>query len=171
MYRLADPRLALRMDDLSSTLTIVATVGSGLAGGVFFAFSSFVMPALRRLPPAQGIAAMQSINQTAPSPLFMIPLLGTVLLGAALAVSAFRDLSGPAAPFRLAGATLYLIAIILTVAYHVPHNDALAQLDPNAEGSTAAWRAFYSGWTAWNLVRTVCSLAACVAYALALRAP
>jgi uncharacterized membrane protein len=31
-------------------------------GGIFFAFSAFVMKALDRLPPAQGIAAMQSIN-------------------------------------------------------------------------------------------------------------
>ena len=31
-----------------------AAVGSGLVGGVLFAFSSFVMPALRRIPPAAG---------------------------------------------------------------------------------------------------------------------
>jgi uncharacterized membrane protein len=43
-------------------LTVVAALGCGLNAGVFFAFSSFVMAALRRLPPAQGIAAMQSIN-------------------------------------------------------------------------------------------------------------
>lgn len=34
-------------------------------GGVFFAFSTFVMDGLRRLPPAQGIAAMQSIMRRA----------------------------------------------------------------------------------------------------------
>jgi hypothetical protein len=31
-------------------------------GGVFFAFSSFVMPALGRIPVAEGIRAMQRIN-------------------------------------------------------------------------------------------------------------
>jgi hypothetical protein len=35
---------------------------SSLIAGVFFAFSTFVMKALVRLPPAQGIAAMQAIN-------------------------------------------------------------------------------------------------------------
>jgi len=43
-------------------LTLVSALGCGLIAGVFFAFSAFVMKALARLPPAQGIAAMQSIN-------------------------------------------------------------------------------------------------------------
>jgi hypothetical protein len=45
-------------------LTLVSVLGCGLIGGVFFAFSTFVMKALASLPPAQGIAAMQSINVT-----------------------------------------------------------------------------------------------------------
>lgn len=43
-------------------LTAVAALGSGLVAGIFFAFSNFVMKALARVPPAQGIGAMQSIN-------------------------------------------------------------------------------------------------------------
>ncbi len=35
----------------------------GLVAGVFFAFSTFVMSGLARLPPADGIRAMQSINR------------------------------------------------------------------------------------------------------------
>jgi uncharacterized membrane protein len=37
----------------------------------FFAFSSFVMRALARLPPAQGIRAMNSINVLAVTPVFI----------------------------------------------------------------------------------------------------
>jgi uncharacterized membrane protein len=44
---------------------LFAALGSGLVGGVFFAFSTFVMRALARVPAAQGIAAMQSINGAA----------------------------------------------------------------------------------------------------------
>jgi len=43
-------------------LPLVSALGSGLMAGVFFAFSAFIMNALARLPAAQGIAAMQSIN-------------------------------------------------------------------------------------------------------------
>src|SRR5258705_6992637 len=47
-----------------TTVTFGTALGAGLVAGVFFAFSSFVMAALARLPPAQAIAAMQSINVT-----------------------------------------------------------------------------------------------------------
>ncbi|MCW2621022.1 MAG: hypothetical protein JWL64_624, partial [Frankiales bacterium] len=40
---------------------VVATVGSGLAGGVLFAFSTFVMAGLARLPDPAAIRAMQAI--------------------------------------------------------------------------------------------------------------
>jgi uncharacterized membrane protein len=50
------------MDGFLAVLTMVAALGCGLNAGVFFAFSSFVMKALARLQPAQGIAAMQSIS-------------------------------------------------------------------------------------------------------------
>ena len=48
---------------LTRAVTIGSAIGSGVAGGVFFAFSTFIMRALDRLPPNQGLAAMQSINR------------------------------------------------------------------------------------------------------------
>lgn len=58
-------------------LKLLPALGCGLVAGVFFAFSTFVMSALARLQPAQGIAAMQSINITAINPLFMMAIFGT----------------------------------------------------------------------------------------------
>jgi uncharacterized membrane protein len=49
------------MDDVLVALTLVSVLGCGLNAGALFAFSSFVMGA-PRLPVAQGIAAMNSIN-------------------------------------------------------------------------------------------------------------
>jgi len=45
------------------TLT-VSILGTGLVGGIFFTFSTFVMQALARLSPNEGIRAMQAINVT-----------------------------------------------------------------------------------------------------------
>jgi uncharacterized membrane protein len=56
------------------SLTFTATIGCGIVAGVFFAFSTFVMPALARLQPDRGIVAMQSIGITAINPLFMLAL-------------------------------------------------------------------------------------------------
>jgi uncharacterized membrane protein len=56
-------------------LTCLAALGSSLIAGVFFAFSAFVMTALGRLPPHQGIAAMQSINIAVINPWFFAAFL------------------------------------------------------------------------------------------------
>src|SRR5262245_8785725 len=61
-------------------LEFVCALGSGLAGGVFFAFSTFVMTGLARLTPAEGINAMNAINVAAVTPLFMTLLFGTAVL-------------------------------------------------------------------------------------------
>jgi uncharacterized membrane protein len=156
---------------LPRTLTIVAAVAAALVGGVLFGFSSFVMPALRRLPPREGLVAMQSINRAAPaSPPFMVALMGTAVLCLVLAVVALAGRDQPAAPYLLAGCALYLVAIAITGIYHVPRNDALGLLDAAAPDAGTAWRAYETGWTAWNHVRTAAALGSAVAFVLALGA-
>jgi uncharacterized membrane protein len=152
-------------------LTFAAALGCGLAAGVFFAFSAFIMDGLDRLPPAQGIAAMQSINLTAPTPVFMTALFGTALLCAALAIWSLFHLGERRAAFVLAGSAIYLIgAIGLTIVHHVPMNDALAAVDPGAGGAATEWRHYMDGWTAWNHVRGAASLGAAAAFTAALAA-
>lgn len=64
-----------------SLVTLFAAIGSGVVAGIFFAFSTFVMPALARLPAEQGIAAMQAINVAAPNRWFMGMMFGTAAAG------------------------------------------------------------------------------------------
>ena len=59
------------VDQLLFVLTLFAALGCGPIAGVFFAFSAFVMSALARLPPREGMAAMQSVNVAAVKPSFM----------------------------------------------------------------------------------------------------
>ena len=151
------------------TLTIAAAVGCGTVGGVLFAFSAFVMAGLTRLPPAQGLAAMQSINVTAVRPPLMIALFGTAAACVALAVLTLRSWGQRPVMLVLAACALYLIGTIaLTAGYHVPHNDALALVDPSATDAADRWRAYASGWTAWNHVRAGASLLASLLLILAL---
>jgi uncharacterized membrane protein len=46
--------------------------------GLFFTFSTFVTKALSRLPPGEGMAAMQAINSAILNPLFFTLFFGTV---------------------------------------------------------------------------------------------
>jgi len=59
-----------------SILILVAALSAAVIGGVFFAFSTFVMKALRRLPADQGIAAMQAMNVAVINPVFLGVFLG-----------------------------------------------------------------------------------------------
>lgn len=157
------------LDRSLTTLTALTAVGCGVVGGVFFAFSVFVMKALGRLSSAKGIAAMQSINTAAPTPLFMVALLGTGVACLTLAVSALFRIDEPDAVYHLVGGVLYLVVIVLTVVYHVPRNDALARVDPSGLEAASSWSHYVSAWTAWNHVRTICSIAAAGTLTVALR--
>lgn len=153
-------------------LTLAATTGAGLVAGVLFAFSTFVMPALRRLPTADAVRSMQAINKAAPSSmLFMVALFGTAAVSLWLGVAAAASPDQPYRLLRIAGCALYLATVVITAAYHVPHNDRLAMVDPLAGEAAALWRDYLSGWTWWNHVRTTTSLASAVALATVLRAP
>ena len=59
---------------------VIALLGSALISGIFFAFSSFVIKALARVPSAKGIAAMQSINVVVLNPSFLGAFMGTSVI-------------------------------------------------------------------------------------------
>ena len=158
------------IDGYPRALTIIAAVGAGVSAGVFFAFSTFVMKALGRLPTAQAISAMKAINKAAPTPLFMLALFGTAVICIALSVVGLGHLDQRWAVYLLAGSALYLACVVLTIVYHVPRNDALALVDPRSPGAAHAWAQYLQPWTAWNHVRTVTALAGATAFILALRA-
>ncbi len=149
-------------------LKLISVIGCALIAGVFFAFSTFVMNALSRLPPAQGIAAMQSINITAINPLFMTALFGTGATCLLLSVETRSRLSQPDAIYLLIGSLLYLIGTVgVTIAFNVPLNNALAIADPSSTQSENLWTKYLTDWTFWNHVRMVAALIAAALFMLA----
>jgi len=157
------------IDGLVFALTLVSALGCGLMAGVFFAFSAFVMKALARLPPAQGIAAMQSINVAAINPAFMGALFGTAVLCVVLAVAALSMWRERGAVWLLVGGLLYLVgAVVVTIAFNVPRNNALAAVAPDSAAGASLWARYVAGWTAWNHVRAAACLAAAASLAIAL---
>jgi uncharacterized membrane protein len=159
------------VDGFLFVLTLAAVVGAGLVGGVFFAFSNFVMRALERLPPSEGAAAMQSINITVITPTFMTALFGMGVVSLVLIGWGLADLDESYAGWLIAGGAIYLIGeIVTTLGYHVPRNDALARVDPQSEEGARVWRTYLVEWTRMNHVRTVAGLAAAGLFAVALQA-
>jgi uncharacterized membrane protein len=153
-----------------SPITITAAVGSGIVGGVLFAFSTFVMAALDELPPNQAIDAMQAINRRAPNPLFMAALFGTAIATVVIEVDAVQHLSKPGSRLRMTAGALYLLGVATTAGYHVPKNNGLAKVNSTIANAGNIWKNYSSSWTALNHVRTGTSLAASLLFIVALRA-
>lgn len=152
------------------TLTMIAALGCGLMAGTFFAFSAFVMAALGRLPPEQGVAAMQSIDITVLNPVFFAAFFGTAILCVALAAVALLWWQGDGSLYLIVGSVLYLAGCILvTMLRNVPLNNRLAGLAPESAEAATFWAHYLSHWTAWNHVRTVAPLAALALFIMALR--
>ena len=151
-------------------LILVTALGSGLVAGVFFAFSSFVMKALGRLPANEGISAMQSINIVVINPWFLGVLMGTAVACAALAVIAFLNWGDPRAAWIVLASLVYLVGTILvTMTFNVPLNDALAAADPNSTESAGLWAHYLDRWTMWNHVRSAAALATAALLTMAFR--
>jgi len=150
-------------------LTSIAAIGSTLMAGTFFAFSTFVMKGLARLPAADGVRAMQAINLAVVPSTFLAVFMGTALVALSLVAASMTSATPTGARAGiLTASALYLVgAFLVTVACNVPRNEALAVLDPENAGTAGFWARYLVEWTAWNHVRTVASLLAAVAFARA----
>jgi len=150
------------------TVVLASALGAALVSGIFYAFSSFVMRALGKLEPREGIAAMQSINIVVINPLFFLAFFGTAVLCAVTVIAALFSGTGvPLAP-SVTGGSLYLVGCIgVTMLANVPLNDRLAELHPEDDAAEALWRSYVVRWTRWNHVRTAASLAAAAVLVIA----
>jgi len=156
------------IDGYVDVLIIAGALGAGLNAGVFYAFSTFVMQALGRLPARNAVEAMQAINIEAPRPGFMVVFMGTAVVSVILAISAFGRLDGPQGVYQLVGSGLYLIGVVITGTFHVPRNNALGRLDPGSDAAAEVWSVYLVTWTRGNHVRTFTSLAGWLALILSL---
>lgn len=161
-----------RWQQMSGVLYVViltTALGCGLVAGVFFAFSTFVMAALKRIPPAEGIAAMQSINVMVVTPAFMAALFGAAIAFLGLVVWVMISPGAQPTVLVLAGCALYLVGTVgVTIVCNVPLNDRLAKLHPRDADAASVWDEYLATWTAWNHAPTAASLTAAALLSVAL---
>ena len=147
----------------------LALLGSALIGGIFFAFSSFVMKALARVPSAQGIAAMQSINVVVLNPSFLGVFMGTAVISLLVVVLAVTSWETASASWLVAGALQYLVGtFLLTGLGNVPLNNRLAAVQANDSAATKVWEHYLARWTLLNSVRTVAAMCAALMFTIGL---
>ena len=152
-----------------TTLAFATCIGTGIVGGVFFAFSAFVMKALAQLPASAGVAAMQRINVVVINPLFLGVFMGTAVLAAGCAVASFVPWSAPRSPLLLAAGLLYRVGtFVVTIACNVPRNERLAKLTSDSQQAAAYWPIYVRQWSQWNHVRAIASIASAASSAAGL---
>ena len=157
------------MNALTTSAVVLALIGSALIGGVFLAFSSFIMEALRRLPSVEGIAAMQSINVVVLNKSFLGAFIGTAVISLLVAGLAINEWGRPSAPWFLTGALFYLIGTFLVTGLgNVPLNDQLAASPAADSASATVWEHYLDRWTLLNTLRTVAATAAALSFTVGL---
>ena len=157
------------MSNIMFLIGTAALLGSALVGGIFFAFSSFVMRALAKLPSASGISAMQTINVVVLNRSFLSVFMGTTVLAVVLSGIALLQLGQTSSAYFLAGAQVFVLGTFLvTVFGNVPLNNRLAALTTTSPGAAEQWRRYLVRWTRWNHVRTVAAMVAVLLFSLGL---
>jgi len=152
---------------LLTVLLIVASVGAGLMGGLFFVFSNVIMTAFDRLPSGGGVPAMQRINEVILNPVFFLVFFGTAVLCLLFLVFYLTHLDKPGAWVACAGALIYLLgSIVVTMVCNVPLNNKLAAVPATASDLVSQWQAYRVPWTQWNHLRTIACALAATAFAI-----
>jgi uncharacterized membrane protein len=146
---------------LQGVALIAATMSMGLMAGVFGLYAHAIMPGLRKTDDRTFVGAFQAIDRAIINPLFMAWFFGALVLAGAAA--ALLGGEGSVLPWIAVALVLYLAVFVITIAVHVPLNDAIkAAGDPDriADLATVRERFDEARWIAWNIVHAVLSTAA-----------
>ena len=155
------------MQTAITALTWFCVLGCALMGGVYFAFSAFIMTALKESGMA-GVTAMNAINRVILRSGFMPLFLGTTLASGALAILALLRFHQPGAVWLITGGVLYVAGMFgVTMLGNVPLNNALMAVTTESRTGMAIWNDYLRRWTRWNHVRTVSCLVAAALFLLA----
>jgi uncharacterized membrane protein len=139
------------MTALRTVLLISATMTMGLAAGVFMLYAHTIMPGLRRTDDRTFVEAFQATDRAIINPWFML----TAFLGAlVLTIAAAIVSRGTAAlPWTAAALGLYLVAVIVTIAVHLPLNNAIKAAGHTQDFAHVRQQFHEARWAAWNLLR------------------
>ena len=138
--------------DVQDTLAAAAALLGAAMGGLYFGFSLLVMPGLARSADGAALQVMQQINLSI-RPVFLLLFVGSALVAAASAVAELIAWQGSLSLWRIVGDVLIVAHFFITGGFHVPRNNAIERLSPDAAADLRTWRVTARQWTIGNHVR------------------
>ncbi|MEO9617183.1 MAG: anthrone oxygenase family protein [Parasphingorhabdus sp.] len=141
---------------------------SAVIGGVFSAFSEFVMSGLLKTAPAGGIEAMQHINRYVIKTQFVAGILSIAIFSVLFTIYSLMVFDGAALVTLILAPVVYLPTVFLMTMFgNVPMNNKLASLDHTASEAEAYWKKYDRDWTRLNHVRSIGSILTAGLYVIA----
>lgn len=154
--------------DWTLYVSLFLAIWSAVVGGVFSAFSEFIMRGLLRAEPAGGIEVMQHINRTVLRSQFVAGILLIAPMSIAMGVYAASALEENARLALIAAPIVYVPTVFLMTMFgNVPMNNRLARLDYRSADAKAYWQTYGRDWTRLNHVRTFGSVLTAGLYLIA----
>lgn len=147
---------------------IAATLTMGMMAGVFALYSHTIMRGLGNTDHRTFVAAFQAIDRAIINPWFMASFFGALLFTAGAALA---NVGRAGLPWIVAALALYCVVFVITIAVHVPLNDAIktaGDVDGISDLAAVRQRFDEARWTTWNLARTVATLIGTVLLTIAL---
>ena len=131
----------------------VAIISFGFIGGVYFAFSFFVMHSLNKHNPSEAIKIMNSINQV----ILKSPFIILFFFSSFIALVLFIDnlISKTLISDQGFASLIFVVGMFLCTALkNVPLNRKLNDFHDSKNDPEAEWMYYYKHWLKWNHVRT-----------------
>lgn len=135
----------------------VSILAYGLLGGVFLAFSDFIMRSLARTPGVGGIEAMQVINREVFRWVFIALFLGMMPVSLGIAIYGGVTVPGVPGSLMLLAGLVYAVGCFgVTACFNVPKNKALDGMDVRHDATRRFWTNTYlPQWIFWNTLRAI----------------
>ena len=141
---------------------------SAVIGGVFSAFSEFIMAGLLRTAPTGGIEAMQHINRTVIKTQFVAGILSIAPFSVLFAIYSARVFEGAALVVLVLAPIIYLPTVFfMTIFGNVPLNNKLDRLDHKTLAAEFYWIKSGRDWPRLNHVRSIGSILTAGLYIIA----
>lgn len=141
---------------------------SAVIGGVFSAFSEFIMAALMQTRPSGAIEAMQRINVTVIKTQFVAGILSIAFFSVLFTAYSVMVFEGAALVTICLATLVYLPSVFfMTMFGNVPMNKKLEQLDHTSAEAETYWAVYTRTWTRLNHARSIGSILTAGLYIIA----